>query len=350
MRLFHVSEEENIKEFRPRILERRKDIDQGKGLVWAVTEERLYNFLFPRECPRVTTFKKIEDKEVVTIGVEKKWLEDIKNCTLYVYEFDDVNFELNDETAGYYVSKYIEKPIKKSIINDCLKEIEDRNISLKVLDNLWEMRDDIFKRSNNFSFCKMNNALPRLEYMGDKKFWDDKFTSRTLKPLKPEVSLIKHIDKLKAGSVLDIACGDGRNTLFLLENDFEVEGVDFSRAALDRLEHFADEKGYDVLTNQIDFSKSKSFNDLDLYDNIIISHYRLRHYQIGKLISHLNDNGVIFITGFSEKHKCDDKIKAKDIIRKDDFKSLEKDFELEVYEETKDPRGCFSTYLFRKVN
>lgn len=52
MRLFHVSEEENIQLFEPR-LPKRNDLDKSVGLVWAIDEARLPNFLTPRDCPRV---------------------------------------------------------------------------------------------------------------------------------------------------------------------------------------------------------------------------------------------------------------------------------------------------------
>lgn len=53
MRLFHVSEDGGISVFNPR-LPGRNDLDKGTGLVWAIDEKRLPNFLTPRNCPRVT--------------------------------------------------------------------------------------------------------------------------------------------------------------------------------------------------------------------------------------------------------------------------------------------------------
>jgi len=41
------------------------------------------------------------------------------------------------------------------------------------------------------------------------------------------------------GSALDLACGDGRDALFLLKTGFQVTAVDISRVALDKLEKFA---------------------------------------------------------------------------------------------------------------
>ena len=53
MRLFHVSEEPDIRVFVPRLPSRR-DLDPAVGLVWAIDEACLPNFLTPRNCPRVT--------------------------------------------------------------------------------------------------------------------------------------------------------------------------------------------------------------------------------------------------------------------------------------------------------
>jgi len=53
MRLFHVSEESDIEVFHPRNPD-RNDLDKTVGLVWAIDEKRLPNFLTPRNCPRVT--------------------------------------------------------------------------------------------------------------------------------------------------------------------------------------------------------------------------------------------------------------------------------------------------------
>lgn len=55
MRLFHVSEEENIQIFEPR-LPNHNDLDKTVGLVWAIDESRLPNFLTPRDCPRVAYY------------------------------------------------------------------------------------------------------------------------------------------------------------------------------------------------------------------------------------------------------------------------------------------------------
>lgn len=187
-----------------------------------------------------------------------------------------------------------------------------------------------------------------MEYMGNKNYWDEKFADRGDKPLSPEKSLIENISYFKAGSVLDIACGDGRNALFLMECGFEVTGIDFSSKALARLETFAERYRYNVTTREVDLSTANALNDLGIYDNIVVNHYRLNKEQFLDIKNHITNNGILFICGFGHKHKVDSKIRKEDLIQPTDFEDINKSFELIKYIESEDDRGFFVTYIFSK--
>ena len=173
MRLFHVSKEANIEIFNPRI-PNRNDLDKTVGLVWAIDEERLPNFLTPRDCPRVTyhvgkNTSEVDKKRFFTsssikhtVIVESHWFERMKNTTLYLYEFDISNFELQDEIAGYYISKSPQVPIAKYQVSDLFSELITRNVELRVVDNLWDIADTIKHSTLNWSLCRMKNAKPKL--------------------------------------------------------------------------------------------------------------------------------------------------------------------------------------------
>lgn len=184
--------------------------------------------------------------------------------------------------------------------------------------------------------------------MGDKKYWDEKFAQRGDKPLEPEASLVSNIKYFKAGSVADIACGDGRNSLFLLANNFEVTGIDFSTRALERLERFA--KGLDrpIATQQIDLSIPGALKHIGTFDNIVVNHYRLKSEHFIELEKHISEKGILFVSGFGHKHKTEQRIKEEDLIRPADFEALKASFELVEYSESDDERGFLVTYIYRK--
>lgn len=188
-----------------------------------------------------------------------------------------------------------------------------------------------------------------MEYMGNREYWENKFAGRGDNPLSPEKSLVENIAYFKKGSVLDIACGDGRNALFLLERGFKVTGVDFSSKALERLCMFAERNKYSVNTKQIDLSIPNSLKDIGIFDNILINHYRLSKDQIKDIESHVTDDGILFVCGFGHKHKADAKIRREDLIQPTDFEAIKGFFELIKYIEDQDDRGFIVTYIFRRT-
>jgi hypothetical protein len=171
MRLFHVSEEPDIARFAPRI-PARDDLDKSKGLVWAIDERRLPNFFTPRECPRVTYHvgEQTGGEDVArffsssrrhAVAIEHAWFERMRATTLHIYEFDPANFTLQDACAGYYVSERTETPIGKTRIDDLFGALFQRGIEVRLVNNLWLLRDAVVNSTLNYSICDMWNAQPR---------------------------------------------------------------------------------------------------------------------------------------------------------------------------------------------
>ena len=172
MRLFHVSEEPDIRRFAPRIPV-RSDLDQSKGLVWAISERCLPNFFTPRECPRVT-YHAAEETTAEDIArffssprhhcvaIEHAWHERMKHTTLYLYEFDPRNFYLQDACAGYYVSEQTETPIGKLQVDDLFGALFERGVEVRLVNNLWALADAVKQSTLHYSICDMANAQPRI--------------------------------------------------------------------------------------------------------------------------------------------------------------------------------------------
>ena len=171
MLLFHVSEEPDIPRFYPR-LPARRDLDPTVGLVWALDEEHLPNFLTPRECPRVayrmdahTTpedaqrFFSPGSRHVVVI--EHDWFPTMLHTVLYLYAFQPEGFSLQDATAGYYVSTTAQTPLSCTAIPDIFQAQFQRKVELRLVDNLWETADAVRHSTLQWSLCRMRSAKPR---------------------------------------------------------------------------------------------------------------------------------------------------------------------------------------------
>jgi hypothetical protein len=164
--LFHVSEDGDIEQFVPRAATRA-----GSPAVWAIDEEHLRNYLLPRECPRVTYYagRETTDADVerflasstAVIAVEREWVERVRSCRLYCYRMPPETFECIDECAGYFVSRVPVTPLGVEIVDDLMSELLRRGVEVRIVPNLWPLRDAVVASSLQFSMIRMRNAEPR---------------------------------------------------------------------------------------------------------------------------------------------------------------------------------------------
>jgi Family of unknown function (DUF6886) len=168
MNVYHVSEEPAIEVFEPRQVH-----SSGESLVWAIDGEHLRNYLAPRECPRVTFYAgpgtTVGDRErflgssVAVVAIESGWFERMRSCRLFCYELPGEPFECSDRTAGYFVSRTAVKPSRVDVIQDPVLAILQRGVELRVLPDLWSLRDAVLESTLEFSIIRWRNASPRRE-------------------------------------------------------------------------------------------------------------------------------------------------------------------------------------------
>ena len=81
----------------------------------------------------------------------------------------------------------------------------------------------------------------------DSRGWDARYAATDLVwSAGPNRFLVAEIADLAPGRALDVACGEGRNAIWLAQQGWTVTGVDFSSVALDKARHLADQRGVDV--------------------------------------------------------------------------------------------------------
>jgi 2-polyprenyl-3-methyl-5-hydroxy-6-metoxy-1,4-benzoquinol methylase len=105
--------------------------------------------------------------------------------------------------------------------------------------------------------------------------------------LAENIPLIK--DLAPGKKALDIACGEGRNSIFLARNGFDVAGMDISEEGLVKAEQWAKAEGLAVAFRCIDL-ETFAFNES--YDLIINFNFLLRSL-VPIMVQALNPGGVI---------------------------------------------------------
>lgn len=169
MKLFHISEEPDIKVFRPRPSPQVYDSIKG-DVVFAISEELLHNYLLPRDCPRVTYYRGTETSEEdvkkffgnskanYIVNIEEDRKERIENAVLYKYEMPLENFILLDKIAGYYITYKEVIPQSMEIVKDLYKELDKRKVELRFNHDLYKIAKNVKKSSLNFSIIRLRNA------------------------------------------------------------------------------------------------------------------------------------------------------------------------------------------------
>lgn len=184
--------------------------------------------------------------------------------------------------------------------------------------------------------------------MNRKKIWNERYQMKSSQALEPEPFLMDHLSHLKPGSVLDIACGDGRHSIFLAQKGFDVTGLDFSKIALGRLRKVADTKKLNIETIEMDLSTNEGFSSLKKFDNLIVIHFKLSDLLLDQIPNLLNPGGLFLYYTFNRRHA--ETSSFPEIFCLDEAALVDKKWKIEMlkYATTDDILGFRDGYLFRK--
>lgn len=95
--------------------------------------------------------------------------------------------------------------------------------------------------------------------------WDARYAERELVwSATPNATVAEEVADLPAGRALDLACGEGRNAIWLAERGWSVEALDFSEVALDKARVLAEARGAQVAWRRADLTAESGFEPADL--------------------------------------------------------------------------------------
>jgi hypothetical protein len=170
MKLFHVSDNAAISVFEPRPAPGM--LKAGDLAVWAISEDKLANYLLPRDCPRVCFATRSEFRDAApllplrsaaprVIAIESAWFERACAATLFLYEMPGAAFSHAHQDAGYWIAREPIVPVSVTKIAHPILALLQTGAELRVLPSLWELHDAAIAAGTVFSMIRMRNAKPR---------------------------------------------------------------------------------------------------------------------------------------------------------------------------------------------
>lgn len=133
----------------------------------------------------------------------------------------------------------------------------------------------------------------------DGERWEVRWRERPPSPADPEPFLVRHHGWLRPGHVLDVACGAGRNALWLARRGFAVTAIDIAPSALARLEEAARREQLGLVLRQADLDDPDALSGLGPFDDLVVIRYNPSDAQWARLLVRLRPGGRILLCGFA---------------------------------------------------
>jgi len=163
----------------------------------------------------------------------------------------------------------------------------------------------------------------------DRIKWDKKYAkNRELFSYRPPSMFVRqYFDLAPKKSALDVACGGGRNTLFLQQQDFKIDAIDISAIALEELA-----KNINKNVNLIEADLDEYEFENNKYGLIVMANF-LDRGLIKKLKNSLVKDGIFIVETYVEDELNEKDFNKDFMLYKEELRKLFSDFEIVEYDE-----------------
>ncbi len=133
----------------------------------------------------------------------------------------------------------------------------------------------------------------------DSNYWDDKYSTEDYVYTKLENRfVVEYCQDLEGTTAIDLAGGEGRNSVYLAKRGWQVENIDFSQVALDKYLKFAQEervldKCSLTCSSALEFNPKTTPVDLGVIAYLQINQPDLKT-AILRLVSNIKPGGHLF--------------------------------------------------------
>jgi SAM-dependent methyltransferase len=174
--------------------------------------------------------------------------------------------------------------------------------------------------------------------------WEEKYASRSNAVLgDPSPFVVAQLPHLRPGRALDLACGDGRHSLLLARNGYDVEALDFSLEGLRRARAAARNAGLQLLAVQADLESYPL--PAERYD-LVLKVFYLQRSLWPALRRCVKPGGhVLAETFLVDQRTIGHPRNPKFLLERDELRLAFRDFEILVYDEGLFETGSERAYL-----
>ena len=170
MRLYHFSERGDIDVFVPRAPLRHPD---SEPLVYAMNEWNSPLYLFPRDCPRISTWvtgetteehrREFNEKGPARIKsyIDRTTEDFWKNGHVYRYTFDPDGF-IDGQDYGVWVSRTTKIPLGVELIDNLPLAAEQHGMSVEVVDSLVDLGHALHDYQSNTWTTTLHVSMVRM--------------------------------------------------------------------------------------------------------------------------------------------------------------------------------------------
>lgn len=118
----------------------------------------------------------------------------------------------------------------------------------------------------------------------DSESWDRRYTDQPwLWTVEPNIFLVTEVGEMEPGRALDLACGEGRNAVWLAERGWTVTAVDFSEVATSRARELAEARGVEVEVVRHDLMTYRP--EPGGFDLVALFYLQVPHDQLARVLT-----------------------------------------------------------------
>lgn len=138
----------------------------------------------------------------------------------------------------------------------------------------------------------------------EREEWDERYAGHELLwHAEPNRFLVEGVGDLPPGSVLDVACGEGRNAIWLAERGWRATGVDFSAVALAKARRMAEQRGVTVEWREADL---RGWEPAGAFDLVIVLYLHMQEETRNRILAAVAravaEGGTILVVGHDREN------------------------------------------------